>query len=77
MSLKRVKTKALPITEELLQLLRATQHAQVVWSVAVNDIDASCDEVWLARMWEVEGLEARYRACQDRLFFYLKQAIEI
>jgi hypothetical protein len=77
MPLKEVKTKALPITEELLQLLRSTQLAQVVWSVAVKDIDASCDEVWLARMWEVESLEARYRTCQDRLFFYLKQAIEI
>jgi len=28
-------------------------------------------------MWEVEKLEGHYRACQDQLFFYLKQLVHI
>ena len=67
----------LPINEELLQLLQATANAQTAWMTTVNHLEAACDEVWLARMWEVEHLENQYRACQDQLFSYLKKTIKL
>lgn len=77
MSLRQTPLKELPINEELLQLLQAIDNAQTSWRTIVNHLDAACDEVWLAQMWEVENLESQYRACQDQLFSYLKQAIQI
>ncbi|PQP01627.1 hypothetical protein C5612_19950 [Pseudomonas frederiksbergensis] len=77
MSLRKAPIKTLPITEELLQLLQAIDQAHTSWRSTVNHLDAACDEVWLARMWEVENLESQYRACQDQLFLYLKQAIRL
>jgi hypothetical protein len=77
MSLRKAPAKALPINEELLQLLQAIDNAHASWRSTVKHIDAACDEVWLARMWEVENLESHYRDCQDQLFFYLKQAIHL
>ncbi|WP_460135238.1 hypothetical protein [Pseudomonas sp. S1_E04] len=77
MSLKKTTLKTLPVNGELLQLLQATAKAQVSWMTTVNHLEAECDEVWLARMWEVDNLENQYRACQDQLFSYLKKAIGV
>jgi len=67
----------IPIDEKLLQLLHAIDSARIAWKTTVHQINAACDDVWLARMWEVEKLEGHYRACQDQLFFYLKQLVHI
>jgi hypothetical protein len=77
MSPLHASPNTLHINEELLQLLRATANAQTLWMTTVNHLEAACDEVWLARMFEVESLENQYRACQDQLFSYLKKAIKI
>ena len=77
MSLIHSSPNTLQVNEELLQLLRATANAQTIWMTTVNHLEAACDEVWLARMFEVESLENQYRACQDQLFSYLKKAIKI
>jgi len=58
----------LPINEELLQLLQATANAQTAWMTTVNHLEAACDEVWLARMWEVEHLENQYRPARTSCF---------
>lgn len=75
MSSTPASSNTLPINEELLQLLQATATAQMAWMTTVNHLEAACDEVWLARMCEVEQLENQYRACQDQLFSYLKKSI--
>ena len=75
MSSIHAASNTLAISEELLQLLHATANAHTAWMTTVNHLEAACDEVWLARMWEVEHLENQYRACQDQLFSYLKKSI--
>jgi hypothetical protein len=77
MTYKKNFPDALPINESLLQLLHAIDNAHASWKTTVNQLNAACDDEWLARMWEVENLESQYRACQDQLFFYLKQVIQI
>ncbi len=77
MSLKPPTPNALVINEELLHLIQATANAQTAWMTTVNHLEAACDDVWLARMWEVENLENQYRACQDHLFSYLKKTINL
>ena len=77
MSPLHASPNTLQINEELLQLLRATANAQTLWMTTVNHLEAACDEVWLARMCEVETLENQYRTSQDQLFSYLKKAIKI
>lgn len=76
MSLKPPSPNTLAINEELLHLMQATANAQTAWMTTVNHLEAACDDVWLARMWEVENLENQYRACQDQLFSYLKKTIK-
>ena len=77
MSLKPPSPNTLAINEELLHLMQATANAQTAWMTTVNHLEAACDDVWLARMWEVENLENQYRACQDQLFSYLKKTIKL
>lgn len=75
MSLEKTSPRTLPIDEALLQLLQATAKAQTSWLTTSHGLETACDEVWLARLWEVEHLEKHFRACQDELFSYLKKAI--
>jgi hypothetical protein len=77
MSLSQYPLGTIPIDEKLLQFLHAIDSARIAWKTAVNQINAACDDVWLARMWEVEKLEGQYRTCQDQLFFYLKQLVHL
>ena len=77
MSLSQYPLGTILIDEKLLKLLHAIDRARIAWKTAVNQINAACDDVWLARMWEVEKLEVHYRASQDQLFFHLKQLAHI